>query len=184
MGNVESNVHNLARVINGKEFLKSETRKQRRDVLYGKSFQPFDDMASFYRLRNVEAPSHIGWGNAEGLAKLFQLALQGKIFPKHIWEELTSPCVNTFDLVLGETRNYTCGGLVDYVEQFATGRHVYGHSGVGGHFVFGDLDLGLSMSFTTNLMFMESISRQQDLVFACYEGIDIRKDINIKTAKL
>jgi hypothetical protein len=63
---VKDQEQRISRVIQGKNDDKSKRRKP--TPLSAQTYLPMNDMNSFWKLRNCESPSHIGWGNANGKA--------------------------------------------------------------------------------------------------------------------
>ena len=56
--------HRLTRIVQGSHDDKSKRRKP--TALSAQAYMPMNNMSSFWKLRDCESPSHIGWGHAQG----------------------------------------------------------------------------------------------------------------------
>jgi CubicO group peptidase (beta-lactamase class C family) len=168
MGAVQGKEANLARV------LPSKVKEQRRMVtpLAVRAYQPMNDMSSFFRLRNCEAPSHIGWGSGQSLAWLWQLVVTDRLFsPAVRAQSFEIVCKTDCDLVLQEPVEFTRGGFM-VMDAFTGSRETFGHPGLGGQLAFCDPRYGLSVGLTVNAFLDDSRPRLRELAGAIYTALD------------
>jgi CubicO group peptidase (beta-lactamase class C family) len=163
----------LSRVLEGHETVAQRPPSQ----LFMAATGPLGgDMGSFFKIRNSESPSHIGWGHGQSLAWLFQLVLQGRILSAATLEAMTTPAfAPAHDLVLDQEIGFLRGGLslLDHLVGPSRAPHVFGHAGLGGQLVFADTRLGLSVGYSTNAHLSESSPiRLRQLIEAIYAELD------------
>ncbi len=168
MGAVQGREADLGRV------LPSKVREKRKapSSLAVRAYQPMNGMSSFFKLRNCESPSHIGWGTGQSLAWLWQLVVADRIISPETRALASQPvCKTDCDLVNQDPMELTRGGFM--VMDCITGhRETFGHTGMGGQFGFCDPRYGLSVGYTANAFMNDSRPRQRELVAAIYSALE------------
>lgn len=162
--------------------VENEMRKNQLLEWQSKTFSTIEGFSPF-RMRFVECPSSVGFGNARALAKLYGSLSSGDgivnedrakrlprlLSPKTI-EQMTKIQVSGFDLI-EQTHNSFCkGGLKKY--SYKPGTTQFGHGGYGGSLGWCDLENQIGFGYATaTLSMQENDPRRQILIDAVYESL-------------
>jgi len=150
-----------------------------------KTFSTIDGFSPF-RMRFVECPSSIGYGNARALAKLYGSLASSDgvvnelkqsnlpiILSRKTLDQMTTVQISAFDLI-EQTHNSFCkGGLKKY--SFVPNTTQFGHGGYGGSLGWFDLENQIGFGYATaTLSMLENDPRRQLLIDAVYESLKLK----------
>ncbi|NNC36108.1 MAG: class A beta-lactamase-related serine hydrolase [Acidimicrobiales bacterium] len=107
-------------------------------------------------MRNAELPAANGHGTAKSLARLMQIAVDGKIgdrtyLGEHTLYEFSKPRISGPDLVLPFHLTFAAGIMINHpIYFYGPNQATLGHSGWGGSCTFADPIEGLSVGYVMN----------------------------------
>lgn len=108
------------------------------------------------------------------MAELFALLINGRLVSPKTLGAMTSETKETkSDVILVYPTRMTRGGFFCYDEETqvtvpSNAGRCFGHGGVGGHLVFGDLGRNITFAYTPNTFVMNANVRRQQLIDSLY----------------
>jgi len=129
------------------------------------------------QLRSASLPALGGIGSARALARFYSAIACGEIFSDTLRAAMTVPASNGFDLVLQLETAFSCGFMLDPLqdgakvrESFGPSLTAFGHPGAGGSIAFADPENRLAFAYVMNQMEPGALPRERtrNLVRALY----------------